>query len=281
MKRHNEISPNSPIGIFDSGLGALSILRSLRQLLPNEDLILFADQAHVPYGSRHETEVQRFSLAITDFLLARGAKLIVVACNTASAAALDLLREQFPEIPFVGMEPAVKPGAASTSNGRIGILATSGTFGSERYASLIGRFAEGVVAFEDPCLGLVEQIESGQVDSVEIRRILKASLEPMIENGIDTVVLGCTHYPLVSGVISDIAGPDVTVIDPSPAVARQVRRVLLANNIVSERNSPGSIEAFSSGDAERLSDGFRRLLDLEVEAKAARWSDSMKISDDS
>lgn len=151
-----------PIGILDSGVGGLSVLRHIRALLPGEDLLYLADQAHVPYGSRPAAQINDLSQEITRFLLGQGAKCIVVACNTASAAALDALRETFPEVPIVGMEPAVKPGAVQSRQGRIGILATAGTFGSRRYADLMARYAQGVVAYEDPCTGLVGEIEAGR-----------------------------------------------------------------------------------------------------------------------
>ena len=153
-----DITRDGAIGMFDSGVGGFSVLRHVRMLLPNEQLIYLADQAQVPYGARPVDEIRRFSYEITRFLLAQGAKIVVVACNPASAAALNTLRISFPSISFVGMEPAVKPGAGQSQKGRIGVLATEATFGSRRYANLMARYAQGVMAFEDPCDGLVEQI---------------------------------------------------------------------------------------------------------------------------
>ncbi len=221
-----------PIGIFDSGIGGLTVLRAIHQLMPDEPMLYLADQAHVPYGSRSLDEVRQFSEAITRYLLDQDVRLIVVACNTASAAALKYLRSVFPDVPFVGMEPAVKPAAEYTRSRVVGILATPATFQGELYASVVERFAHGVKLLQDTCPGLVNQIESGALESLETRRILEDALRPMLEQGIDTVVLGCTHYPFVIPLIQQIAGPDVRVIDPAPAVARQAQRLLVAGSLL-------------------------------------------------
>lgn len=239
-----------PIGIFDSGIGGLSVLRHIRALLPREALIYVADQRHVPYGARAAAEVRALSAAITQFLLSRQAKLIVVACNTASAAALTWLRDQYPDVPFVGMEPAVKPGARATRTGRVGVLATRGTFGSPRYASLMHRFAADITVIEDPCSGLVELIEAGALTDTVTRETLTAIVRPMLDTGVDTLVLGCTHYPFVEPLIAEIAGPDVTIIDPAPAVARQVGRVLTQTQL--RGDGDGRLELFTTGDPARL-----------------------------
>jgi glutamate racemase len=220
------ISMSTLIGIFDSGVGGLSVLRSMRQQLPLEPVLYLADQGHVPYGPRPLEEVRFFSEEITRYLLAQGADLIVVACNTASAAALYSLRQTFPEVPFVGMEPAVKPAAEHTHTGVVGVLATPATFQGALYASVVERFARGVTLLTDTCPGLVAQIEAGRLDGPETRAILEKALEPMLAGGIDTVVLGCTHYPFVIPIIEEIGGPGVRVIDPAPAVARQAARLL-------------------------------------------------------
>jgi len=243
---------NSPIGIFDSGVGGLSVLRAIRAQLPHEDIIYFADQARVPYGSRSLAEIRQFSEEITRFLLRQDAKLIVVACNTASAAALKTLRKTFPQIPFVGMEPALKPAAEQTASGIVGVLATPATFQGELYASVVERFASDVTVLQDTCLGLVEEIESGALDSPSTRGILTDALRPMLGRGLDTVVLGCTHYPFVIPLIEEIAGENVRVIDPAPAVARQVERRLDAINAKSTRRSAGKVQIYTTGDAARL-----------------------------
>jgi glutamate racemase len=220
-----------PIGVFDSGIGGLTVLRAIHQLLPDQPVLYVADQAHVPYGPRQLKEVRDFSESITRYLLEQDAGLIVVACNTASAAALKHLRTTFPEVPFVGMEPAVKPAAEHTKSGVVGVLATPATFQGELYASVVERFGQGVKLLQNTCPGLVTQIESGVLGSSEIRRILEKALQPMLAEGIDTIVLGCTHYPFVIPVIQEIVGPGVRVIDPAPAVARQVQRLLVASEL--------------------------------------------------
>ena len=214
------------IGIFDSGVGGLSVLRAVRARLPESAILYLGDQAHVPYGSRPLTEVRAFSEAVTRFLLAEGAQLVVVACNAASAAALHSLRAQFPSLPFVGMEPAVKPAAETTRSGTVGVLATPATFQGALYASVIERFARGVTVLEDTCPGLVAQIERGDLEGPGTRAILERALAPMLARGMDTVVMGCTHYPFVIPLIAQICGPGVRVIDPAPAVAMQVERIL-------------------------------------------------------
>src|SRR6266508_1856895 len=183
------------IGVFDSGVGGLSVLRAIRAQMPEESVIYFGDQGHIPYGSRPMEQIRNFSKAITKFLLEQDAKIIVVACNTASAAALKYLRETSPDVPFVGMEPAVKPAAEHTQTGKVGVLATPATFQGALYASVVERFANGVELLQHTCPGLVGQIEKGDLNGDVARQILNAALSPMLEKNIDTVVLGCTHYP--------------------------------------------------------------------------------------
>jgi glutamate racemase len=208
------------------------VLRAIRQRLPGLPVIYLADQGHVPYGLRTLDEVRVFSTQITQFLLNQGASLIVVACNTASAAALQHLRQVFPEVPFVGMEPAVKPAAEHTQTGVVGVLATPATFQGALYASVVERFARGVRVLQDTCPGLVGLIEDGCLDDPQTRQVLRKALDPMLARGIDTVVLGCTHYPFVIPLIEEIAGPRVRVIDPAPAVARQTERLLAEHGLL-------------------------------------------------
>jgi glutamate racemase len=213
------------IGVFDSGVGGLSVLSAIWNELPHAVTLYLADQAHVPYGMRPEAEVRDYAAGITRYLLEEGAEIIVVACNTASAAALEHLRLTFKDVPFVGMEPAVKPAVEKTNTGVVGVLATPATFQGALYASVVERFAGGVKIIQHTCPGLVELIENGLFNSTETMDILEDALQPMLEGGVDTIVLGCTHYPFVIPIIQDIVGPEVRVIDPAPAVARQVRRV--------------------------------------------------------
>lgn len=260
-----------PIGILDSGVGGLSVLRHLQVLLPNEHLIYFADQAHIPYGSRSLEEIQTYTAGITRFLLARDAKLIVVACNTASGAALDHVRALFPETPIIGMEPAIKPAALLTATGKVGVLATPGTFTSSRYAALVGRFAQGISVYEDPCRGLVEQVERGALDAPETEAILRQAVGPMVEAGVDTIVLGCTHYPFVVPVLERVLGDDVAIIDPAPAVARHTRNVLQQKHRLAPETQLGSLRLLTTGDATRLSDLVRLLLDQSGPAETISW----------
>jgi glutamate racemase len=260
-----------PIGVFDSGIGGLSVLRAIWQLLPDEPTLYLADQAHVPYGPRSLEEVQQFSEAITRWLLDQRAKLVVVACNAASAAALHHLRRAFPALPFVGMEPAVKPAAEQTQTGVVGVLATPATFQGALYASVVERFANGVTLLPHTCPGLVAQIEAGALNAPQTRAILAAALQPMLAQGIDTVVLGCTHYPFVIPLIQSLAGPRVRVIDPAPAVARQVRRLLEARGL---RHPPGpavSRRYQTSGEPAILAARLLQLLSENSPVEALEW----------
>jgi len=253
--------PSAPIGIFDSGVGGLSVLKAIRQQLPGETMLYLADQAHVPYGPRPLAQVQAFADGITRYLLSQGAKLIVVACNSASAAALQVLRQTFPDVSFVGMEPAVKPAAERTQSGVVGVLATPATFQGALYASVVERFAQDVTLLQHTCPGLVAQIEAGQLDAPQTRMILEDALLPMLNRGIDTIVLGCTHYPFVIPLIENIAGPGVRVIDPAPAIARQVGRVLEGRGQLYGGDSPcKGVRYFTTGEAERLQSLLPRLM---------------------
>jgi len=272
-------SQAAPIGIFDSGVGGLSVLRAIREKMPYENLLYFADQGHVPYGPRSLEEVRQFSETITRFLLAQGAKLIVVACNTASAAALHHLRETFPDIPFVGMEPAVKPAAEHTNSGVVGVLATPATFQGKLYASVVERFTKGVSVLQDTCPGLVEEIERGALDTDPTRKILVAALRPMLENGLDTVVLGCTHYPFVIPIITQIVGEDVRVIDPAPAVAQQVERRLDTINLQTTKNTRGEIHIFTSGDTSPIQSLLPTLIGENGPVQGVHWEGSVRIAD--
>lgn len=264
---------SSPIGIFDSGIGGLSVLRAVHALLPGERLIYVGDQGHVPYGPRPLAEVQAFSVAITRFLLAQGAKMVVVACNAASAAALHHLRETFPDVPFVGMEPAVKPAAEQTHSGVVGVLATPATFQGALYASVVERFAHGVTVLQDVCPGLVGQIEQGDLSGPETRRILEKALRPMLAQGADTVVMGCTHYPFVIPLIEEIGGGRLRVIDPAPAVARQVKRVLEARGIQAGGNQKAGVQYYTSGPLDSFDSLLFNLLAENDHANALNWRD--------
>lgn len=217
---------DQPIGILDTGIGGLSVANAIFDLMPNERLIYFADLANLPYGKKTQTQIISYVFGIIDFLLEKNCKAVVMACNTASAAALSAARQAYPDLPIVGMEPAVKPAVRATRSKKIGVLATEGTIGSDRYQSLVERFSEGVEVIENTCAGLAEAIENGTGPSSESRALLQQIILPMSEAGVDTYVLGCTHYPFVQDQILDLAGANSTIIDPAPAVARQLQRVL-------------------------------------------------------
>jgi glutamate racemase len=265
---------SAPIGVFDSGVGGLSVLREMRRQMPAESVLYFGDQAHIPYGPRPLQQVRDFSEAITRLLLDRGAKLIVVACNAASAAALGYLRDAFPGTAFVGMEPAVKPAAEHTRTGVVGVLATPATFQGELFASVVERFAAGVRLLQDTCPGLVQRIEAGDLDGPATRRILEKALVPMLESNIDTVVLGCTHYPFVIDVIQAIVGEGVRVIDPAPAVARQVGRLLQSNGRVSRGDGQGALQFFTSAEAASMETLLPKLLGEKGPVKTVAWEES-------
>lgn len=275
--RSMKFRANSSIGIFDSGIGGVSVLRAIREQMPEESVIYFGDQEHIPYGPRPMEQIRNFSEVITNFLLAQGAKIIVVACNTASAAALKYLREKLPYMQFVGMEPAVKPAAEHTQTGRVGVLATPATFQGALYASVVERFANGVELFQNTCPGLVQQIEQGNLNGKETRRILEAALMPMLEKNIDTVVLGCTHYPFVIPLIQQIVGDNVRVIDPAPAVAKQTGRLLEAKGIRIKSESKGNVKFYTSGDPDILQSMLPALLAESGEVQRVEWLDNQRI----
>ena len=255
------------IGVFDSGVGGLSVLREIRARLANESIIYFADQHHVPYGARSLDEVQHLSKAITQFLLGQGSELIVVACNTASAAALHALRAEFPALPFVGMEPAVKPAAERTETQRVAVLATPATFQGALFASVVERFAHGVEVLEIVAPGLVELVEAGQTESHEVQGLLTEALAPAVDREVDTLVLACTHYSFVIPSIQQIMGTGVTVIDPAPAVARQTERLWKD----SDRSRSSSTRYITSGDPQDLRSSISVLISDQSEPEAARW----------
>lgn len=267
------MSGSRPIAVFDSGIGGLSVLRHLLAQLPAESFIYLADQAHVPYGGRTNQEIFTFSAGITRFLRAQDAKLIVVACNTATAAALTQLRRQFPDLLFVGMEPAVKPAARHTRSGKVGVLATAGTLSSDRYASLMRRFAQHVTVVEEPCMGLVEQIEAGEIASAATEMLLRRCVQPMLDDGIDTLVLGCTHYPFVQPLLAQILSrhPGITIIDPAPAVARQAVRVLHAQALATHSQQPASLRLLTTGAAAPFSRLARQLIGYQGKIETAVW----------
>lgn len=244
------------IGVFDSGVGGLSVLRVLRQHLPHATLLYVADSGHAPYGEKSEAFITGRSLAIADFLLSQGAELLVVACNTATATSVQALRQRHPHLPIVGIEPGVKPAVAASVARKVGVLATPGTLSSERFAQLIEQHAGDAQILPQPCPGLAKAIETGRLDTPALRELIAGFCQPLKQAGVDTVVLGCTHYPFVAPLIAEAMGPGVQLIDTSDAVARQTvrlaRRALSSAERLEGEPSAGRTRLWTSGDVAAL-----------------------------
>ncbi len=256
------VGPRATIGVFDSGVGGVSVLRELRGLLAGERLVYIADSAHVPYGTKPHAFIQDRSTTLSRLLIEQyGAAVVLVACNTATTHAVDHLRQTFPLVPFVGMEPGIKPAAAATRSGVVGVLATSATLAGGRFASLVQRTAEGVDVLTQACVGLVEQVEAGDLDGPKTRAILERCLHPMLSRGADTIVLGCTHYPFLRPTIQAMVGPDVTLVDTAGAVARQTLRLLGVPDGDSREGvgTHGPVQFLTSGEPEVVRDVLERL----------------------
>jgi glutamate racemase len=266
---------SNPIGIFDSGVGGLSVWTEIRSQLPNESTIYFADQAHVPYGSRPISEVRQFATGITDFLRNQGVKLIVVACNTASGAALQHLRTTYPGINFVGMEPAVKPAVENTHTGHIGVLATPATFEGFLYQGLVHRFGHNVKIHTQTCPGLVEIIENGQTSGTSVHTLLESCLHPLLRQNIDQLVLGCTHYPFILNIVMRIIGDKITIINPAPAVARQAGRLLKRNSLLSPEKHQIKHVFYTSGSVSNFHNLAKELVAYNGQILRAEWQDDV------
>ncbi len=268
-------NPAGPIGVFDSGVGGLSVLRALLQQVPDESYLYVADSANCPYGPRGNQEILRLSEGIARYLVGGGAKAVVVACNTASAAALAHLRATFPQTPFVGMVPAVKPAAQVTRSGVVGVLATPATFGGRLYEEVVEQHANGVRVLSMACPGLVERVEEGDLDGPETVALLRQCLTPLLDAGADTIVLGCTHYPFLAPVIRALVGTGVALLEPSEAVARQTARVLVERGL----RSPGGAEPWrvyaTTGDTGHMAVLLRRLLGCDGEVRTLRWQEGV------
>jgi len=243
---------NRTIGVFDSGVGGLSVLHHIREALPEADLIYVADSGHVPYGDRTAAYIESRSMALTRFLLSQGAEAIVIACNTATAAAAHALRNQFSKIPIIAMEPAIKPAVAATKSDVVGVLATVGTLESARFAALLEKYAGSVKIVTQGCPGLVEVVERGDLYGLDARRLVERYTAPLLAAGADTFILGCTHYPFLAPLIREVAGAEITLIDTGAAVARELkRRVDSELPPCTESGTVGSESFHTSGDVER------------------------------
>lgn len=242
---------SAPVGVFDSGVGGLSVLHELKALLPRENWLYIADGGHCPYGEKSPEYIRERMAHVAAFLREQGAKALVIACNTATVAACADLRQHYPDWPIVAMEPAVKPAASATRNGKVGVLATTGTLQSARFAALLDQFASDVQVFTQPCPGLVELIETGELHSPALLGLLQGYLGPLLEAGCDTLILGCTHYPFLRPLLATLLPPDMVLIDTGAAVARQAHRLLSQHVMLSEEGE-GSVRYWTSGEPRAL-----------------------------
>ncbi len=241
--------PNErPIAVFDSGVGGISVLKHIHALLPNEQLLYVADSKHAPYGNKTPLEIQSRCFEIADFLISQDAKVLVVACNTATAAAIDALRIRY-TLPIIGMEPAVKSAAAATKNGIIGVLATSGTLKSAQFAALLESYGRNVEVVTQACVGLVECIERGELNTASTKDLIRQYCTPLLAEGADTIVLGCTHYPFVRDVIADIVGKEIILIDTGAAVAKQLKRQMAENDLQSKNQQIAKVRFWTNSNA--------------------------------
>jgi glutamate racemase len=258
-----------PIGVFDSGLGGLTVVRSLIDLLPDEDLVYFGDTGRFPYGPKPAEEVCKYAFEITDRLLARNIKMLVVACNSAAAAALEQLQSRV-DLPVIGViEPGIRAAQQVTTSGRVGVIGTVGTISSGAYQRAAGRFAPDITLTCAACPGFVEFVEAGDVDSDQVHVLAKRLLAPMIDAEVDTLVLGCTHYPLLARTIGDVMGPEVVLVSSADETAFEVRRILQAD--IRVPMGRGRHEFITSGDVETFSRLGVRFLGPEV-ARVEAWS---------
>ena len=262
MSLHN----NNPIGVFDSGVGGISVLKHIHALLPIEDLIYLADSKYAPYGNKTAQEITQRCLILCDDLLQKNVKAIVVACNTATAAAIDTLRETF-NIPIIGMEPAVKPAAEASKNGVIGVLATVGTLKSAQFAALLESYGRNVKVVTQACVGLVECIERGELHTPETKALIRLYATPLLAEGADTIVLGCTHYPFVKDAIREIVGDKICLIDTGAAVAKQLKRQLEEKDLLSASKQKAEVKFWTNSEAENASQVTEKLWGNHVEER--------------
>ena len=255
-----KIVPASPLGVFDSGVGGLTVLSELMRQLPHEDALYLADTARVPYGGRSPEEIVRINEAIIPFLIDQGAKLIVIACGTSSAIAYPVLKDRY-KVRLIGMiEPGARAALAATRSGRIGVIATVGTINSQAYQNALRSLKEGSEVFAEPCPLFVPLIEGGFVDAAETRRVAREYLKPLLKEKIDTLVLGCTHYPHLARMLRELAGPAVALVDPAAAVASEVKKLLHQSGTLKGQASPARYEYLVTGSLPQFQDLGSRLL---------------------
>ena len=258
-------SPAAPIGVFDSGLGGLSIWKDIQKLLPKEDYYYLADSLYAPYGDKSPDEILRLCIKNTEYLLDLDCKLIVVACNTATTNAINYLRENY-AVPFIGIEPAIKPAALNTKTGKVGVLATKGTLGSSLFHHTASNHAAGITIIDQIGTGLVPLIEAGEAASDKTRILLLKYLRPMLDAGVDQIVLGCTHYPFLMPLLKELLPDDISILDCGMAVARQTNRVLEQNALLNTSSQDGSSSFYTNGSTDILKKMLNQL-NAEGEAK--------------
>jgi len=266
MNAHPNVTNARPIAVFDSGVGGISVLKHIHSLLPNEHLLYVADSIHAPYGNKSAAEIQARCFAITDFLIAKDAKALVVACNTATAAAIDQMRAKY-SLPIIGMEPAVKPAAEASQTGIIGVLATTGTLQSAQFAALLESYGRNVEVVTQACVGLVECVERGELRDDSTKALLRKYCQPLLDEGADTIVLGCTHYPLLKSLIQEVVGADVVLIDTGAAVASQLKSRLLEHGLLAASNQIANVNFWSNS----VSDNAENVI-------AQLWGEPVKVS---
>ena len=251
---------------MDSGVGGISVLKHIHALLPHENLLYVADSKYAPYGNKTPTEITARCFAVADFLIAQNVKALVVACNTATAAAIDAMREKYP-LPIIGMEPAVKPAAEASKNGVVGVLATVGTLKSAQFAALLESYGRNVKVVTQACVGLVECVERGELDTPETKALIRQYTVPLLAEGADTLVLGCTHYPFVKGAIREIVGDKISLIDTGAAVAKQLKRQLEENGFLSASNQPAKVQFWTNSEADNAEQVIEALWGESAEVK--------------
>jgi len=255
---------NQAIGVMDSGVGGISVLKHIRVLLPFEHLMYVADSKYAPYGNKTAEEITARCMVVADYLIAQDVKALVVACNTATAAAIDTMRSTY-DVPIIGMEPAVKPAAAATKNGVIGVLATVGTLKSAQFAALLESYGRNVKVVTQGCVGLVECIERGELDTPETKALIRQYTLPLLAEGADTIVLGCTHYPFVKQVIQEIVGDKITLIDTGAAVAKQLKQKLAEKGLLTQNTEKAEVHFWTNSEAENAEQVTEKLWGQHVE----------------
>jgi glutamate racemase len=266
MNAHPNVTNARPIAVFDSGVGGISVLKHIHHLLPNEHLLYVADSIHAPYGNKSAAEIQARCFAIADFLIAKDAKALVVACNTATAAAIDQMRAKY-SLPIIGMEPAVKPAAEASRSGIIGVLATTGTLQSAQFAALLESYGRNVEVVTQACVGLVECVERGELSQESTRALVKRYCQPLLDEGADSIVLGCTHYPLLKSLIQEVVGSGVVLIDTGAAVANQLKSRLLEQGLLADSHQMANINFWSNSDSANAENVIAQL-----------WGEPIKVS---